>query len=204
MADPLGFDGEVDRTARVPAFVGGAFAPESRRHFGKERLQPDWERFDAPERPLIMGVGRKSWIVDQQHYAPIRVLLERCGEQRPLHHLRFFFVGRNEHGKRRYRGVAKFFQHPSRRGAVAEPSQEVRQARQLVHQAPPDEQRDDQHKQDLAESARNVAPIGHFPEDGRRFDCEERARYRRDGEGDKSKSDLEAVGLMALPLGFRR
>src|SRR5207237_730821 len=111
VADPLGFDGEVDRTARVPAFVGGAFAPESRRHFGKERLQPDWERFDAPERPLIMGVGRKSWIVDQQHY--------------------------------------------------------------------------DQHEQDLTESARNVVPIGHFPEDAHRLDCEEYARYRRDSKGDE-------------------
>ena len=121
-----------------------------------------------------------------------------------MHHLRFFFVGRNEHRDRRYRAVAKFFQHPRRGRTVVEPPQKVRQAGQLVHQASPDEQRDDQHEQDLAESARNVAPIGHFPEDSRRFDCEERARYRRDGEGDKSKSDLEAVGLMALPVACRR
>src|SRR5207247_10806130 len=54
-------------------------------------------------------------------------------------------VGRDDHRKRRHRAIVKFFQHPSRRRPVVEPPPEKRQARQLVHQAPPDEQRDDQH-----------------------------------------------------------
>src|SRR5437773_8241739 len=79
LGDPLRFGGQVDRAARVPAFVRRAFALEPLRHIGKERLQPDWERFDVPERPLIIGVGRMSGIIDQQHYASIRVVLERSG-----------------------------------------------------------------------------------------------------------------------------
>src|SRR5258706_11659545 len=79
-ADPPRLDRQVDRAARAPVFVGHTLAPKSLRRIGKKRLQPDREGLDVPERPLVIGAGRMSWIIDQQHYAPIRVVLERCGE----------------------------------------------------------------------------------------------------------------------------
>ena len=116
-------------------------------------------RVCAPAAAASSAVAGLERVVDEQHHAPARIVLQRRAQQRVPHHVGLFLIRRHEDGQRRRGSRVEAALDLFRVGGdVAGAALEVTEARQLIDHTAVDQSAENDREQQQADDVEQGAP----------------------------------------------